>query len=136
MQKDNVKCSENTEKENSVLNFLRNMFGNKVKPRRDYCYLIIGNWNGGGLCPWQMYLPIYYEGQRYTIYLRERHDVLSCHIFKGKISMRHRDDDAKIVSPDLFEKLNEYKIPPCISTENLAENLVDEYIRFGQLEVK
>lgn len=111
----------------SLLDCIGKMYSNRVHPKQSYEYTIIGNWNGGGMCPWQMYLPIWYNDKRYTIYLRERHDITSCKIFDGKVSIYHREKGVKIITGDLFEGVDINKIPFGIDEMKLAEYAVDDY---------
>ena len=50
-------------------------FGNEME--------ILGEWDDGGMCPYQAFLPVECRGIRYTIYVRERGDWYSCDVYYG-----------------------------------------------------
>lgn len=63
---------------------------------------INGEWQSGGMCPWQAFLPVTFKGVKYTIYIRERHGNTSVEVLYGWSGFRRSPKYMGVASDNLL----------------------------------
>jgi hypothetical protein len=103
----------------------------KKKIEKEFEVQIVGKWKDGGWAPWQAYLPIKFKGVPYTIYLRERHDILSLKVMWGHAndSKNPRKYYGFVGFHDIFSEKDHDKIKRGeVRLFKLAEKVGAEYL--------